>query len=117
MVSFVESGKLAVVRPLLKKLGLDLISPNYRPVSNLTFISKVIEWCMLLQVSQHCEEYQLQLDYQSAYREHYSCEMAILKISNDILWGMEAQINHFIGCTGPFSSLQYSWPWNPAVYT
>ena len=46
---------------------------------------------MLLQVSKHCEEYQLQLDYQSAYREHYSCEMAILKISNDILWGMEAQ--------------------------
>ena len=46
---------------------------------------------MLLQVSKHCEEYQLQPDYQSAYREHYSCEMAILKISNDILWGMEAQ--------------------------
>ena len=46
---------------------------------------------MLLQVSKHCEEYQLQPDYQSAYREHYSCETAILKISNDILWGMEAQ--------------------------
>ena len=46
---------------------------------------------MLLQVSKHCEEYQLQLDYQSAYREHYSCETAILKVSNDILWGMEAQ--------------------------
>ena len=46
---------------------------------------------MLLQVSKHCEEYQLQLDYQSAYREHYSCETSILKISNDILWGMEAQ--------------------------
>ena len=46
---------------------------------------------MLLQVSKHCEEYQLQPDYQSAYREHYSCETSILKISNDILWGMEAQ--------------------------
>ena len=46
---------------------------------------------MLSQVSRHCEEYQLQPDYQSAYREHYSCETAILKISNDILWGMEAQ--------------------------
>ena len=46
---------------------------------------------MLLQVSKHCEEYQLQPDYQSAYREHYSCKTAILKISNDILWGMEAQ--------------------------
>ena len=46
---------------------------------------------MLLQVSKHCKKYQLQPDYQSAYREHYSCETSILKISNDILWGMEAQ--------------------------
>ena len=46
---------------------------------------------MLLQVSHHCEEYHLQPDYQSAYREHYSCETAILKVSNDILWGMEFQ--------------------------
>ena len=52
--------KVAVVRPLLKKLGLELIHPNYRLVSNLTFISKIIEWCMLLQVSQHCDEYNLQ---------------------------------------------------------
>ena len=46
---------------------------------------------MLLQVSHHCGEYHLQPDYQSAYREHYSCETAILKVSNDILWGMESQ--------------------------
>ena len=88
---FRREWKTAVVRPLLKKLGLALIFPNYRPVSNVTFISKVIEQCMLLQISQHCEDYKLQPDYQSAYREHYSCEMAILKVSNDILWGMEGQ--------------------------
>ena len=46
---------------------------------------------MLLQVSKHCDKYQLQPDYQSAYREHYSCETSILKISDNILWGMEAQ--------------------------
>ena len=46
---------------------------------------------MLLQLSQHCEEYDLQPDYQSAYREHYSCETAVLKVSNDILWAMENQ--------------------------
>ena len=46
---------------------------------------------MLLQLSQHCENYDLQPDYQSAYREHYSCETAILKVSNDILWAMECQ--------------------------
>ena len=43
---------------------------------------------MVLQIS---EKYQLQPDYQSAYREHYSCEMAILHISDNILWAMEKQ--------------------------
>ena len=43
MGSSAENGKTTVVRPLLKKVGLELIFPNYRPVSNLTFISKVIE--------------------------------------------------------------------------
>ena len=39
--------KVAAVLPLLKKVGLELIKSNYRPVSNLTFMSKIIEKCML----------------------------------------------------------------------
>ena len=46
---------------------------------------------MLLQLSHHCDNYSLQPDYQSAYREHYSCKTAIFKLSNDILWAMEKQ--------------------------
>ena len=88
---FCRSWKVAVVRPLLKKLALELINSNFCPVSNLPFLSKVIERCMLLQISHHCNEYHLQPDYQSAYRENYSCETAILGISNDILWAMENQ--------------------------
>ena len=88
---FSESWKVAVVRPLLKKLGLALIMPNYRPVSNLSFISKVVERAMLLQLSQHCQDFNLQPDYQSAYRPNYSCETAVLRISNDILWAFEHQ--------------------------
>ena len=41
--AFCREWKTAVVRPLLKKVGLELTFSNYRPVSNLTFISKVIE--------------------------------------------------------------------------
>ena len=77
--------KTAVVRPLLKNLGLELIHSNFRPVSNLTFMSKIIECCMLLQLSGHCREYDIQLDYQSVYREHYSCETALLQLSDNIL--------------------------------
>ena len=46
---------------------------------------------MLLQLSDHCKMFNLQPDYQSAYREDYSCETTVLGISNDILWAMEKQ--------------------------
>ena len=37
---FPEEWKLALVLPLIKKLGLECIFPNYRPVSNLPYPSK-----------------------------------------------------------------------------
>ncbi len=38
-----EEIKHAILCPLLKKRGLELIEKNFRPVSNSTFISKIIE--------------------------------------------------------------------------
>jgi hypothetical protein len=38
-----ETWKSALVLPLLKKLGLDLLFENYRPVSNLPFVAKLTE--------------------------------------------------------------------------
>ena len=73
---------VTVLRLLLKKSGLQLIFPNLRPVSNLTFISKVIEQCMLLQVSQYCDTFGLQPDYQLAYREYYEA----WKVSQSLHW-------------------------------
>ena len=86
---YVETWKLAIVRPLLKKIGLELIDKNYRPVSNLTFLSKVLEKAALNQFITHCNKHSLLPDYQSAYREHYSCETALIKLTNDVLWSME----------------------------
>ena len=40
---FAAAWKITIIRPLLKKVGLDLISSNYRPVSNLVFLSKVLD--------------------------------------------------------------------------
>ena len=44
---FAESWKMAIVCSLIKKLGLELVYSNYRPVSNLLFLSKVVEKCIL----------------------------------------------------------------------
>jgi hypothetical protein len=46
---------------------------------------------VLNQFNDHCDRLHLFPDYQSAYRKYYSCETALLKIVNDILWTMEQQ--------------------------
>ena len=86
---FCHIWKVAVVRPLLKIEGLNPIKPNYRPVSNLTLMSKVIKKCMLHQLKNHYDTYNLLPDYQSAYRENYSYETCLLQLTNDILWACE----------------------------
>ena len=91
MGKFTYQWKVAIVRPLLKKVGLDLVKKNYRPVSNLSFLSKVIEKAMLKQFNEHCDSYGLLPDYQSAYRSNYICETSLLKLTNDILWNMESK--------------------------
>ena len=88
---FSDNWKVAIVRPLLKKAGLVLINKNYRPVSNLSFLSKLVEKCVLLQFNAHCDRYGLIPDFQSAYRKGYSTETGLIKLCNDLLWSMERQ--------------------------
>ncbi len=47
------SLKKAIINPLLKKLGMELIKKNYRPVSNLAFISKLIKKAVASQLIEH----------------------------------------------------------------
>jgi hypothetical protein len=89
--TFASEWKSAIVRPLLKSQGLELIAKHYRPVSNLPFMSKVVEKSMLRQFTAHCDANKLLPDYQSAYRTNFSCETALIKLQNDILWSMEKQ--------------------------
>ena len=88
---FADLWKVAIIRPLLKKAGLDLIASNYRPVSNLVFLLKLIEKAVLEQFTEYCNVHALLLDYQSAYRVNYSCESSVTCVFNDILWAMEWQ--------------------------
>ena len=88
---FITDWKLAIVRPLLKKPGSEPLHKNYRPISNLSFLSKLVEWCMIQQLLDHWTQHNLIPDFQSAYHKNYSIETSLLKLTNDILWGFESQ--------------------------
>lgn len=78
--------KEAIVTPLLKKANLDVnILNNFRPISNLPFISKVLEKVVLQQLMHHFAHNDLLEPFQSAYRTHHSTETALLFIMNDLL--------------------------------
>jgi hypothetical protein len=85
-----RSLKHAVVTPLLKKPNLDQEQlKNYRPVSNLPFVSKILEKVISSRLSCHKTKYKLRDDNQSAYRTGHSTETALVCVQNDILRGID----------------------------
>ena len=85
-----ESFKMALVRPLLKKPNLDQDNlKNYRPVSNLPFISKITEKVVNARLTGYLTENNLATKLQSAYTPCHSTETALLKVHSDILESMD----------------------------
>ena len=83
--------KEALVTPTLKKCGADLAFKNFRPISNLPFVSKLVERAVADQLQSHLVKNNLFPTLQSAYRPNHSTETAQLKIKNDILMNMDKQ--------------------------
>ena len=80
------SQKRAVTRPILKKPSLDPLDLNsYRPISNLSFVSKMVERVVDSRLVAYCDNNDLIPGYQSAYRRHHSTETALVRLYNDMV--------------------------------
>jgi hypothetical protein len=107
---FPNHYKTAIIKPLIKKPNLDRVLRNYRPVSNLSFISKLIEEAVCQQISEHISINNLADANQSAYKRHHSTETALLKVSNDILLELDDRnivFMNFLYLSAAFDTLDH----------
>jgi hypothetical protein len=109
---FPSSQKHALVTPLIKKNNLDKCElKNYRPISNLSFTSKLIERAASRQLTQYLETNQLLPHCQSAYRRFHSTETAILKVYSDIvdmIDGGEVVLLGMLDLSAAFDTVEHS---------
>ena len=108
---FPTSLKTSIVRPKLKKLDLDSeIYQNYRPLANMSFMSKVIEKSVAIQTYSYLNNNALFPSLQSAYRAHHSTEIAFLRVTNDILKALYTRndvILMLLDRSAAFNTLEY----------
>ena len=87
----IDGVKEALIVPILKKAGLDNENlKNYRPVSNLVFVSKLIERVVLKRLNAHMEMNNLHVKSQYGYKQFHSTETLMLRLVNDVLIGFDS---------------------------
>ena len=64
---------------------------SYRPISNLNFISKVLERIIHNRILSHLNSFASLPSFQSAYRKFHSVETTLLKIHSDLLLASDKQ--------------------------
>ena len=80
-----DNLKNAVIFPLIKELGSLVdkeIFKNYRPVSNLLFLSKLVERVVDTRLEEHLTRNNLHAPHQFGYKKDHSTEALLLKIVN-----------------------------------
>ena len=88
----------AVITPVLKKVGLDPDELK-SPISNLSFMSKIVEKLIFLQLSTYLAENNLLPKLQSGFRRFYSTESAVYRVLSDVYLlstGVRSRCSHYL---------------------
>ena len=89
--------KNAVISPVIKKPSHDPNTlKNYRPISNIPYLSKIIEKHAISSINEFITQQELGEPFQSAYKPCHSTETALLKVKDDILDHMSRQEGVFL---------------------
>ena len=84
--------KQAIVTPLIKDFELDSDElKNYRPISNLQFLSKLVERVVLSRLNEHMQKIGCDLPNQYGYKSAHNTESLIVRITNDLLIASDAK--------------------------
>ena len=87
----VEGLKESIVNPLLKKAGADPeILKNYRPVSDLLFLSKLTERVVDKRLYEHMCINNLHCVYEHGYKKCHSTETLLLPLVNNTLLSLDS---------------------------
>ena len=78
-----DEMKFAKVKPLFKK-GSRLDSSNYRPVSILPIVSKILERAVYKQVVDYLDKNDLLFENQSGFRKAYSTDTCLINLTDQI---------------------------------
>ena len=86
--SFPDDCKMAKLKPLYKKEAKTK-PKNYRPISLLPLISKVIEKVILNQTQNFLDTNMILYSYQSGFRKHYSTDTCLSYLTDEVRTGFE----------------------------
>jgi hypothetical protein len=106
---FPDQLKIAKVIPIYKK-GEKTLIENYRPISILPTVSKIIEKVIFKQIHQHFQSNDLYHASQYGFRESHSTELAVLEIIDRIVYSMDAgnvPINIFMDMSKAFDTINH----------
>ena len=86
-----SSMKAAYITPIVKKSNMDPTDRrSYRPISNLSVVSKLLERLICHPLVTYLKTNSLIPDLQSVFHAHHSTETAVLKVMSDILLSLDS---------------------------
>ena len=108
---WIQKDKNCSVHPKLKKLNLDKENlSNYRPISHLSFISKLTERLVKNRLTEYLNQNNLTNSFQSAYTKFNSTETTLLTLHDYIIRAISQQVTglYLLDLSAAFDTIDHS---------